>query len=974
MPKECKNCGSGYLVNPKEGEKYCGFCGSALTRFDQNVLKKNDTLLYASYDGTITLEIQLDNTGMFDIQDIILHINNRKHDPQNDIWIVCSDIPKILQQDQKEIIKLDITPKNHPAYPKIKSFKFLFLSQDDQTRKKNPIELTVLPDPQFTFLSDTYELELDAEKIESQASDSWYPITLDAALIKSHVFIEKIKAQVDGNPNMHTKVSCDMIGRKLSFDKDNQFQIILKLKADEIQTDQTYKVNLSIFIMNYSTSFDKEVNIKITRPPRLDILKNKLRLKKHESIIHEVYLRNRSYEFPLNLVNDGSSVLFLEKIDVVSSNKKANQAIYFDFRPTTPKPIEKAFTTKYFIDTMQLESGVTELKMQFHYFYENEKKAKQSKVMTRSMVIQLKKLNEGRLLAVDFGTTNTYCAMYLEWHERSELSHIRLGEKEGSVIPTSISYFIVEPPNTISIGRMAYFHFRQGESNSFRSFKRDLGENPAQAKESYWLQKKDDTPAENTTADVISYDFLNEFIQRVQTTAGYKFSNYVFTHPTCFPLSKLVSLRKIIKKLGIGNKRFYMIDEATASALDFIPDHPGNYYLLDYDFGGGTIDIAYLEVNFQDSKKIFIDFIDIDGVSDFGGDDITEVIVDLICEKLMVADSSILIDHFTKTFDQLAEKYMKKNMKSLWVAAEEIKKGQIFFQNEVEISGNLPQMFYESPNQNGMPEEKAISTKIKILRHEVESKIFDKIKYSIELVNSIFHNHPKTNEDLKRYILLSGRSVAIPMVEKIFDTYLSGKIPVWDTSSNKIIEEPDTNNSIHFDPSDKKIMSNRSKECVARGAAIYARSMFTSSKVDFKIFGVGEHTTSRFGTLTYDLSEPKFKEYIPKNRKYVPNKKKIKKSEMADYAIYKAAETLKFDESGNLIDPIIIYQHFGTDDNFNTKKCCKVGAFQVKKPDACKNDDIVSTLCIQMMTGLRLRISVNIFGEWYTAKQISETA
>jgi len=99
----------------------------------------------------------------------------------------------------------------------------------------------------------------------------------------------------------------------------------------------------------------------------------------------------------------------------------------------------------------------------------------------------------------------------------------------------------------------------------------------------------------------------------------------------------------------------------------------------------------------------------------------------------------------------------------------------------------------------------------------------------------------------------------------------------------------------------------------------------------------------------------------------VPENKTICDNEINEYAIYKGAVTLKFDNSGYLIYPIFIYQHFGNDNTFNIKKCCKVGTFHVKKPISCKHDDIESTLCIQLMENFQFDVSVNMCGKWYSA-------
>jgi len=971
---ECKNCASGYRVRPENKEIYCGFCGCALNRFEQILLNKSDALLYASHDGMIPLRIQLHNTGMFAIKNISLLVNNKQYNVTSDKWITCSQIPKSLSPEQIEIVTLEVTPRKHPNYPNISSFAFMFLSRDDRTIKKKNIEISFLQDPDFNITPEFYEIEIDSDKMQTKddSDQFWHMVSLNVQLIKSEVFLREIEAVVDGEPNLKIDVKCDMIGRKVIFDNNNQFDVKIYLKASDFQTERTYHIKLSFLIKN-ARPYTSKITVKLTRPPRLEIMqKNGAYLNKNESIINEVYERSKPYPERLNLVNSGSGELFLEKIEICTADghEQHDNIIFFDFDNKQEIRIESAEVINYLIHSDQLMQQQIDLVIAFHYFYENENKTRQTLTKNCKMAIALKQFHEGRMLAVDFGTTNTYCAMYLEWeneYELAQIPHEKLGQKEGNVVPTSISYYVPPAYNPVDFGRMSYLFYRRGEKNSFRSFKRNLGETPTLLREKYWIHYPDDRPALKSTADNISFDFLNEFIEHVHVATGCHFNNYVFTHPTSFPISKLSRFRNIINRLGIDNRRFYMIDEATASALDFIQDHPGHYYLLVYDFGGGTIDIAYIEVDIQNTNTILIDIIDVDGDGEFGGDDITQAMVDLINDKLIQIDDTLLVESNNKNYDHIVEEYMKKNMQVIWTTAEEIKKTTLFEQKTVNLNHFLPVLYYESSLPNNMPEKKRINDTVEISANEVESQIFDKIKESIELVNTIFLKNPKEKLELDRYILLSGRSVVIPIVRKMFECYQEGKYPVW--SNDSIEKEPDTHNTIHITKDDVIKVSTRTKECVARGAANFGRSLFTSSEVDYQITGVGDYTTSRFGNVDFGIK--KFIEYIPKNKKYVPENKTIDEHEIDNYAIYKTMKNFIFDDYDNLITPIDIYQNFGRGNQYNEKKCKKVGSFLIKKPENCENQ-IKGELCIQLMETLVFKVTVKINNNWYDAMHVNE--
>jgi len=987
MP-ECKNCYSGFRLQPDLGEKYCGFCGCSLKRLHQKATNIIDKLYYASYDKSIPLSIQLTNSGMFDINDISLIVNNDVYDSNNDTWLVCSNIPEKLNPGQTEIITLTITPSKHKKYKTIRSFTFLFDSQDDLTLKKEPVCLQFLDDPIFSFSPVSHEIEWDEEE-NSQPDgfdqELWKTISINVELLKSIIIIDDILVEFKDHPDIICRIKCDMIGRKLPFEKQNKFNIDVMFETKKIIMDKNYTVIISIKIKNHSKPFQQKFRLLFTRPPRLGIIsiKNTL-LKNYESIIHDIYSSSTKHFKDLDIINTGSGELFLEKIIITP---EIENLLEFEIDLRTPVRIStKVQRIHYKIKTSQIKNNTIQLNIQFCYFYENEKKDRQDQILEKIMIINLKKFNQGRLMAVDFGTTNSYCAMFLEWHKMLELAEIpedQFKEKEESVLPTSISYFISDPKN-MTIGRMAYFHYRTGESNAFRSFKRNLASNIELnhiSNEDYWIQYHDNKSPKKVTAEDISFDFLNEFINRVRAYSGYQFSNYVFSHPTCFPLPKIISLKKIIKDLGINTKEYCMIDEATSSALDFIPDYKGKYYLLVYDFGGGTIDIAFLEVNNLNNKKIYVDLIDLDGISDFGGDDITEVIVQKICKKIISksSDNSFLIKRQDTSYDSIAEQYLKKNMKSIWVFAEEMKKNRIFSEEEINITSYMPQLYCSNSDQKRAPTRKKIEKDLIIKRHEIEEIIFKNIKESIDLVNDIFDNHSKikgNEQDLnehERYILLSGRSSAIPMVKKLFEEYKNKNIPIWDSQKKEINFKPDSKNKIKFIGNEKIIISDRSKSCVARGASTYARSFFSSTHVEFILSGISEQTTSRFGFVEHGvkMDDAVFIECIPKNRLLVPeDEDEINKNNINDYAIYNKAANFKFNENGKLLDPITIYQHFGKGNSFNTNKCCVVGKFQINKPDACKSYDITGRLKIQIMMELEIKVFVEIYGLWYDAEQI----
>ena len=65
---------------------------------------------------------------------------------------------------------------------------------------------------------------------------------------------------------------------------------------------------------------------------------------------------------------------------------------------------------------------------------------------------------------------------------------------------------------------------------------------------------------------------------------------------------------------------------------------PGTFYLIAYDFGGGTVDTSVLEVHLpEDTTALRTKYIGIGGRSDFGGDDVTRAVMMVLHQRLTSA-------------------------------------------------------------------------------------------------------------------------------------------------------------------------------------------------------------------------------------------------------------------------------------------------------------------------------------------------
>src|SRR5207302_1768899 len=86
------------------------------------------------------------------------------------------------------------------------------------------------------------------------------------------------------------------------------------------------------------------------------------------------------------------------------------------------------------------------------------------------------------------------------------------------------------------------------------------------------------------------------------------------------------------------------IDEANAVAINLITSEHGQeqlpdpFYLVAYDFGGGTVDTSVLEVHLpENAGEMRTRYIGLGGRGDFGGDDVTRAVMSCLHQRIVAA-------------------------------------------------------------------------------------------------------------------------------------------------------------------------------------------------------------------------------------------------------------------------------------------------------------------------------------------------
>lgn len=434
------------------------------------------------------------------------------------------------------------------------------------------------------------------------------------------------------------------------------------------------------------------------------------------------------------------------------------------------------------------------------------------------------------VVAIDFGTTNTTCALYL--NEKAELANLDPHPPENDAtplmsrtqIPSMICYSTFDD---VLIGFDAKNYEHDPTAQVFASVKRFLG-----TTEPLYPVVVNGNRKDLTARDVVC-DYFRCIKKTVEEEYGTWQSKVIITFPTKFAWFQCEDLRWIARELDIKDANLKLIDEARAVAYYAlrIPNHnlrKGEEFLV-FDVGGGTTDIALC----QHAGDTF-EVIDVAGDRRFGGDNITEFIVDALIHAIhlrfkptVLYRSRLHKDRYSM-LDLDTKERMQENCFTLDRQAEEIK---MHWQEKV--SGNeklvLPRVCVKAANGRFDSYDK--NEEIELPLEQVETNVRCALAPIIEEVRTII----ALRETPVTKLLLAGQGSKFPVISD----YLASELNL------EVIPLPDL------------------KAAVALGALAYGRKIEGSGSDDH----VRVCTRSGFGLLLPKPGEPllDYQEFIPKN-------------------------------------------------------------------------------------------------------------
>lgn len=324
---------------------------------------------------------------------------------------------------------------------------------------------------------------------------------------------------------------------------------------------------------------------------------------------------------------------------------------------------------------------------------------------------------------IDLGTTNSLIAKYE--NGKVVLFKNPVGHKES--LPSVVAF---RKERTL-IGDKAREYLLKDPVNVFGGFKRRMGTN-----DRFYVVNKD----ENISPAELSAYVLKELKQFVHS--GEAAEAAVITIPASFDTMQTNATKKAGKLAGFS--KVFLLQEPIAASLAYFNDiqEEKSGYWLAYDLGGGTFDIALVEIKEGEMKVT-----DHEGNNFLGGSDFDMLLLEQIIVPRIINETGLT--NFSEQLMQKNGKYEKVYHQLLYYA-EELKKELTLHESaetdfSIQIEGEDYDFYFS------------------VIVEEFNNLIASKINETIRMINSVLDRNGLTSSDINEIILVGG-STLIPYV------------------------------------------------------------------------------------------------------------------------------------------------------------------------------------------------------------------
>ena len=855
----CSKCNVGWVIHSHD--KHCGYCGCKV--FDFSVTWEQEPRIYAGDDtNPHDLTILVENTGAYPItfQPVRTTRDNTIQFPQE------NDSPFTVNPGQRHPIPIQVDPTHLARYAETINVRAQDAPPNVPSERSLPLEAFPFPDFKLTPnpISVSHRRGAETEKVE-----------LLLEVQHSEFYIGHIRAT--GRSARGVSYSQQLHKANGAFKK-----VILELDCNQL-TDEPNLVKLDFELRDLSQPIEKQIEIQreiVPDPPKLFVPLPPLNLE---------VTQDRQKTHTLTLQNRGERTLIIQNIAFVNPSNLIRMSNVED-----PITIDGGGRHNVEIQLLAVDVEPGDHPINFTINSNCETSSQYQYVLS----VTVKQREEyPYYLAIDFGTTNSCCA-YIDKNYNPKLLPLDTKANPSEIMPSSIIY------RSQPVEEKTYHIGYDAETN--RTSVRDGPYYISSVKR--WLgfrwHRKFPNNQEYQPLDVVSH-ILKHIIDEAEDYLEHqgiesKITKCVITHPTMFTPEQQDDLRQAFKNIGIPDP--ILIDEASAASMGIIYEsyktRQEDYRLLVYDFGGGTIDIVLSQVAINGSN-IAIEPIARDGERQYGGDDVTQAIVDFVLKEYggridrKNPGINFEIPYFEPgrilqlTGNQEIDDATRRNAATLYQRAEEMKR-ELNAQRETEFfSSTLGVVVGESVCNLQELIENDLS--VTLSAQQFQSFVEPALKKTFEKIDAMIADN---DARLPNIVILAGQSSKMQLVKNLMAAHFRD-------NHQKDIE-------IHLD--------EHPKTCVVMGAARYGLTRsFSEEEVGVHVVELANKTLSRFGIARTRLGEPVFSEIIPKG-KLIPE-------ESVNTTNFPLQSRTPFVE---------IHEHFGADDDI--QKASPIAGYILKLP------------------------------------------
>jgi len=338
-------------------------------------------------------------------------------------------------------------------------------------------------------------------------------------------------------------------------------------------------------------------------------------------------------------------------------------------------------------------------------------------------------MGKEKIIGIDLGTSNSEAAVILGGKPTI------IPSAEGATVAGKMfpSYVAFTSDEQLLVGEPARRQAVSNPQDTVTGAKRKMGTDYI-----YRVSGKEYTPQQ------ISAFLLQKIKRDAEAFLGETITKAVITVPAYFNDNQRTATKDAGKIAGLDVVR--LVNEPTAASMAYGLDRSGEYKILVFDLGGGTLDVTIMEFGEGTFTVLATS-----GDTNLGGTDMDNVVYEWIAAEFQKLEG---IDLRT---DKMAITRVKE-------AAE---KAKIELSNVIETEINLP---YVSATQAG---PKHLS--MKLSRSKLEQLVEPIIHRCLEPFEQALKDADLTKNEIQKVILVGGPT-RMPVVQKFIEDHIGKKV------------------------------------------------------------------------------------------------------------------------------------------------------------------------------------------------------